>query len=57
MTERWASDLEAKHGISLEQIPSQVYVLQHEVPQVVRPSVGGQGSTGPVHAGYRTRAE
>lgn len=36
MTERWASDLEGKHGMPLEQIPGQVYVLHYEVPQVAR---------------------
>jgi hypothetical protein len=36
VTERWASDLEAKHGLPLDQIPGQVYVLHYEVPQVVR---------------------
>lgn len=36
MTERWSSDLEAKHGILLDQIPGRVYILHYEVPQVVR---------------------
>jgi hypothetical protein len=36
MTERRVSDLEAKHGMPLDQIPGQIYVLHYEVPQVVR---------------------
>jgi len=36
MTERWASDLEAKHAMPLDQIPGHVYALHYEVPQVVR---------------------
>jgi hypothetical protein len=36
VTERWASDLEAKHGMPLDQIPGHVYLLHYEVPQVVR---------------------
>ncbi|HET7012496.1 MAG TPA: hypothetical protein VFI65_01205 [Streptosporangiaceae bacterium] len=36
MTESWSSDLEAKYGLPLHQIPGQVYVLHYEVPQVVR---------------------
>ncbi len=34
--QQWASDLEAKHGMPLEQIPGIVYVLHYEVPQIVR---------------------
>jgi hypothetical protein len=36
MSESWSRDLEAKHGLPLEQIPGQVYVLHYEVPRVVR---------------------
>jgi len=36
MTQQWASDLEAKHGIPLDQILGKVYVLHYEVPQVVK---------------------
>src|SRR5947209_8229577 len=32
----WADDLEAKHGMPLEQIPGMVYVLHYEVPQFVK---------------------
>ena len=33
MTQQWASDLEVKHGMPLDQIPGKVYVLHYEVPQ------------------------
>jgi hypothetical protein len=36
MAERWVSELEAKHGLPLDQIPGMVYVLHYETPQVVR---------------------
>jgi hypothetical protein len=47
MTERWASDVEARHGMSLDQIPGQVYVLHYEVPQVVRSVSRGYAGTSP----------
>jgi hypothetical protein len=30
------ADLEAKHGVPLEQIPGNVYVLHYEIPQIVK---------------------
>jgi hypothetical protein len=36
MTQQWASDLEVKHGMPLDQIPGKVYVLHYEVQQVVK---------------------
>jgi hypothetical protein len=33
---QWELDLEAKHGVPLEQIPGKVYVLHYEIPQVVK---------------------
>jgi hypothetical protein len=36
MTSQWASDLEAKHGMPLNQIAGKVYALHYEVPQVVK---------------------
>jgi hypothetical protein len=36
MTQQWASDLEVKYGMPLDQIPGKVYVLHYELPQVVR---------------------
>lgn len=32
----WEADLEAKHGMPLDQIPGNVYVLHYEVPQIVK---------------------
>lgn len=32
----WASDLEAKYGMPLEQIPGKVYVLHYDVPQRIK---------------------
>jgi hypothetical protein len=32
----WEADLEAKHGMPLDQIPGHVYVLHYEVPQTVK---------------------
>src|ERR1700704_4427501 len=32
----WEADLEAKHGMPLDQIPGQVYVLHYEVPQIAK---------------------
>ncbi|MBI1377786.1 MAG: hypothetical protein GC157_09940 [Frankiales bacterium] len=32
----WEDELEAKHGLPLDQIPGHVYVLHYEIPQVVR---------------------
>lgn len=32
----WEADLEAKHGLPLDQIPGSVYVLHYEVPQIVK---------------------
>lgn len=34
--DQWAADLEAKHGMPLDQIPGKVYVLHYEIPQVVK---------------------
>lgn len=36
MTHQWATDLEIKYGMSLDQIPGNVYVLHYEVLQTVR---------------------
>ena len=36
----WESDLEAKHGMPLEEIPGHVYVLHYDEPQIVK-SVSG----------------
>jgi hypothetical protein len=36
----WEADLEAKHGMPLDQIPGHVYVLHYEIPQIVK-SVSG----------------
>ena len=36
MAEQWATDLEAKYGMPLDQIPGMVYVLHYEVPQIVK---------------------
>ena len=46
----WEADLEAKHGLPLDQIPGHVYVLHYEVPQVVK-SVSGD------YAGPSPRAD
>jgi len=32
----WEADLEAKHGMPLDQISGHVYVLHYEVPQIVK---------------------
>ncbi|HEX4728146.1 MAG TPA: hypothetical protein VH298_10145 [Jatrophihabitans sp.] len=32
----WEADLEAKHGVPLDQVPGSVYVLHYEVPQVAK---------------------
>jgi hypothetical protein len=32
----WEADLEAKHGMPVDQIPGHVYVLHYEVPQIVK---------------------
>ena len=34
--DQWVADLEAKHGVSLDQIPGKVYILHYEIPQVVK---------------------
>jgi hypothetical protein len=39
------ADLEAKHGMPLDQIPGHVYVLHYEVPQIVK-SVSGDYADG-----------
>jgi hypothetical protein len=36
MAQQWATDLEAKYGMPLDQIPGKVYVLHYEVPQLVK---------------------
>lgn len=36
MTSQWVSDLEAKHGVPVNQIAGKVYALHYEVPQVVK---------------------
>lgn len=32
----WDADLEAKHGLPLDQIPGHVYVLHYEQPQIAK---------------------
>lgn len=31
----WVAQVEAKHGLPLDQVPGKVYVLHYEIPQVV----------------------
>jgi hypothetical protein len=47
---QWVLDLEAKHGVPLEQIPGMVYALHYDPPRVVR-SVSGD------YAGVEPRAD
>jgi hypothetical protein len=42
----WIADLEAKHGMPLDDIPGTVYVLHYEVPQTVK-SVSGDYAAHP----------
>ena len=36
MTSQWGSDLEAKHGVPIDQIQGKVYAPHYKVPQVVK---------------------
>lgn len=38
---QWVLDLEAKHGLPIEQIPGMVYALHYDPPRVIR-SVSGE---------------
>jgi hypothetical protein len=43
----WEADLEAKHGMPLDQIPGHVYVLHYDAPQIVKSVSGDYAGTSP----------
>ncbi len=44
---QWVLDLEAKHGLPVEQIPGMVYALHYDPPRVVRSVSGDYAGPGP----------
>jgi hypothetical protein len=48
MSDQWVAQVEAKHGLPLDQIPGHVYVLHYEVPQLVKSVSGDYAGPSPV---------